>query len=327
MHTMRRRGVLAAALIPLFGVTGLRAQAPKDAYPSKPILLVVPFSAGSATDQLARAIGQVVTEATKVPVVVENKAGAAGVLAVQSVARSAPDGHTLLVGGTTTHSANPFLFKQLPYDPARDFTPITMLGQGWQVLVVSPQLPVQTVGDLIKFAAARPGALNYASGSSGSRIGSEAFLQMTGLKMTHIPFKGNPLAIAEVIAGRVEMMVVDTGTALPHIRSGKVRALGVTNTARSPLLPDVPPIGDTVRGYDVSNYFGLWGPAGLSDDLAARINAIFVNAAKSDAARQAFYAVSGTAVRTSTPQDLGAYQQSDAQTYGKIIRAAGIVAE
>ncbi|WP_164704924.1 tripartite tricarboxylate transporter substrate binding protein [Cupriavidus necator] len=259
------------------------------------------------------------------PIVVENKAGAAGILAVQSVTTAAPDGYSLLVGGTTTHSANPFLFKHLPYDPVRDLTPITMLGQGWQVLVVTPTLPVRTLAELIKYAAARPGALNYASGSSGSRIGSEAFLQKTGLKMTHVAFKGNPLAITEVMAGRTEMMVLDTGTAIPFIRNGKIRALGVTNTTRSPLLPAVPSISETVPGYDVSNYFGLWGPAGLAPDLTRRIATLFGDAARSDKAKEAFYATSGTAVRTSTPQELAEYQRREARMYSSIIQAAGIV--
>lgn len=325
MKFIGRRAVIAALAAAPFAT--LRAQPVASKYRAKPIRLMVPFSAGSATDQLARALSQAITEATHQPVVVENKAGAAGILAVQSVATATADGYTLLVGGTTTHTANPFLYKQLPYDPQKDFTPITMLGLGWQSLVVDPKLPVNSVADLIKYAAARPGQLNYASGSSGSRVGSEAFLQMTGLTMTHLPFKGNPLAIGEVIAGRVQMMVVDIGTALPFIRSGKVRVLGVTNAQRSPVLPEVPSIGDTVKGYDISNWFGLFGPAGLSADLTAQIGEIFARAAASKTARDAFYSPSGTAVKTSTPQEMVAYQAREASTWGRIIRAAGIVAE
>lgn len=323
--SIRRRIVIAALMAaPLATVW---AQTSTSGFPTRPIKLIVPFSAGSATDQLARAVGQAVSEASHQPVVVENKAGAAGLLAVQSVAAAPPDGYTLLLGGTTTHTANPFLFKKLPYDPVKSFTPITMLGLGWQVLVVDPKLPVQSVAELVKYAADRPGKLNYASGSSGSRVGSEAFLQMTDLKMTHVPFKGNPLAITEVMAGRVQMMVVDTGTAIPLIRSGKVRVLAVTNPQRSPLLPEVPSIGDTVKGYDISNWFGLWGPAGMPADLVVRINELFASAAKSSTAREGFYAPSGTAVRTSTPQEMVAYQTREAGTWGRIIRAAGIEPE
>jgi tripartite-type tricarboxylate transporter receptor subunit TctC len=323
MSIQRRTVIAALAAVPM---VSLRAQT-TTTYPSKPIRLIVPFSAGSATDQLARTVGQAVSESARQPVVVENKAGAAGILAVQSVAAATADGYTLLVGGTTTHTANPFLYKQLPYDPVKDFTPVTMLGQGWQLLVVDPSLPVKSVADLIKFATARPGRLNYASGSSGSRVGSEAFLQMTGLTMTHVPFRGNPLAIAEVIAGRIQMMVVDTGTAIPFIRSGQVRVLGVTNAQRSPLLADVPSIGETVKGYDISNWFGLWGPAGLSTELTTKINELFTRAAKSAKARDGFYAPSGTAVRTSTPQEMIAYQAREVGTWGRIIKAAGIVPE
>jgi tripartite-type tricarboxylate transporter receptor subunit TctC len=323
--SFRRRTFLAA----MAAASAVAAQAQGSAadYPSRPIKLLVPFSAGSATDQLARAVGQAVSEATRQPVVVENKAGAAGLLAVQSVATAPPDGYTLLVGGTTTHVANPSLFKNLPYDPHKSFTPITMLGTGWQVLVVDPKLPIQSVSDLIKYATAKPGELNYASGSSGSRVGSEAFLQKTGLQMTHVPFKGNPQAIAEVISGRVQMMVVDTGTAIPLIRAGKVRVLAVTNTQRSPLLPDVPSIGDTVKGYDISNWFGLWAPAAVSPDLAKRINDIFSAAAKSSTARDAFYTPSGTAVKVTTAKELVEYQTRDAAVWDRIIKAAGIEPE
>lgn len=323
--SIRRRAIVAA--LAAASISAAHAQAPAPSFPSRPIRLLVPFSAGSATDQLARALGQAVSEATRQPVVVENKAGAAGLLAVQSVASAPPDGYTLLVGGTTTHVANPFLFKSLPYDPQKSFTPITMLGTGWQVLIVNPKLPINSVADLIKYATEKPGELNYASGSSGSRVGSEAFLQKTGLKMTHVPFKGNPQAIAEVIAGRVEMMVVDTGTAIPLIRAGKVRVLAVTNTQRSPLLPDVPSIGDTVKGYDISNWFGLWAPAGTPPELARRINEIFSAAAKSPTARGAFYTPSGTAVKVTSAQELLDYQTKDAAVWGQIIRAAGIEPE
>ncbi len=322
----RRAMLLSGPALALAG-TSVQVMAAAAQFPSKPIKILVPFSAGSATDQLARALATVVAEATRSPVVVENKAGAAGILAVQSVATAQPDGYTLLVGGTTTHSANPFLYKQLPYDPLKDFSPITMLGTGWQTLVVHPELPIKSVADLIKYATARPGQLNYASGSSGSRVGSEAFLQLTGLKMTHVPFRGNPLAIVEVMSGRIEMMVVDTGTALPFIRDGRVRVLGVTNARRFPALPDVPSIGETVPGYDVSHWFGLWGPARMEPELVGRINALFSAAAKSPAARDAFYASSGTAVRTSTPAEMAAYQEREMQAYGRIIRAAGILPE
>lgn len=316
---------MAALLTGSFPVA--QAQNVSLGFPIRPIKLIVPFSAGSATDQLARALAHAVGESTHQPVVVENKTGAAGLLAVQSVVAAPADGYTLLVGGTTTHTANPFLFRQLPYDPVKSFTPITVLGLGWQVLIVDPNLPVLSVSDLIQYVAARPGKLNYASGSSGSRVGSEAFLQMTGLKMTHVPFKGNPLAITEVMAGRIQMMVVDTGTAMPLIRSGKVRVLAVTNPQRSPLLPDVPSMGDFVKGYAISNWFGLWGPAGMSAELTSRVSEIFSVAARTASARDGFYAPSGTAVMTTSPKEMAAYQAREAETWGRIIRAAGIEPE
>lgn len=327
---MKRRNLLVVvtAAASIFSGSAVRAQeTDASRYPTKPIRLLIPFSAGSGTDQLARAIGQSLTEQTKIPIVVENRAGAAGMLAVKSVATAAPDGYTLLVGGTTTHSANEFLYKKLPYDPVKDFTPVATLGLGWQVLIVHPDVPAKSVGELVKYAASNPGKLNFASGSSGSRVGSEAFLQMTGLSMTHVPYKGNPLAIADLIAGRTQMMVVDTGTAIPFIRSGHVRALGITNTTRSPLLPDVAPIADTVKGYDVTHWFGVWAPAGLPSALTKRLNELLTQAVRSPVAAASFYTPSGTLPFTSTPEEMAAYQASETAKYGKIIRGAGIEPE
>jgi tripartite-type tricarboxylate transporter receptor subunit TctC len=327
---MQRRGLLLAATAAASGLGSqllMARESNADRYPTKPIRLLVPFSAGSGTDQLARAIGQALAEETKVSVIVENRAGAAGMLAVQGVATAAPDGYTLLIGGTTTHAANEFLYKRLPYDPVRDFTPITTLGRGWQVLIVNPNVPAKTVAEFIKYARANPGKLNFCSGSSGSRVGSEAFLQMTGLTMTHVPYKGNPLAITDLIAGQTQMMVVDTGTAIPFIRSGQVRALGVTNAAPSPLLPEIPSVGETVKGYDITNWFGAWGPAGLPPAVTARLNDFLIRAANSPSAAATFYKPSGTEPFTSTPAEMVAFQASERAKYGKIIRAAGIEPE
>ncbi|WP_028605820.1 Bug family tripartite tricarboxylate transporter substrate binding protein [Ottowia thiooxydans] len=325
---MKRRHFFPATAAMYLSATTLQAQ-PASArnFPEKPIRLLVPFSAGSGTDQLARAIAQAITAEIKVPVLVENRAGAAGMLAVQSVATSPNDGYTLLIGGTTTHAANEFLYKKLPYDPVKDFSPITTLGQGWQVLIVNKDLPVKTVAELIEYAGKNPGKLNFASGSSGSRVGSEAFLQKANLKMTHIPYKGNPLAIADLMAGQTQMMVVDTGTAIPFINDARVRALAVTNAQRSPLLPDVPPIADTFPGYNVTHWFGVWGPANLPADIKQRLNELFARAAKSASADAAFYKPSGTASSTSSPEEMARFQASEAKKYGEIIRGAGIQPE
>ncbi|MDB5829520.1 MAG: tripartite tricarboxylate transporter substrate binding protein [Variovorax sp.] len=325
---MKRRDLFVAVAASCLLAPALHAQSPgAPAFPSKPIRLLVPFSAGSGTDQLARAMAHAITTDINIPVVVEDRAGAAGMLAVQGVATAPNDGYTLLIGGTTTHAANEFLYKKLPYDPVKDFTPITILGRGWQALIVNNDVPAKTVAELIAYAREHPGKLNFASGSSGSRVGSEAFLQMAKVKMTHVPYKGNPLAIADLIAGRTQMMVVDTGTAIPFIQSGKVRVLAVTNLERSPLLPDVPPIADTLPGYNVTHWFGVWGPANLPVDVKRRLNEIFVHAAKSASAAAAFYTSSGTASFTSTPEEMVLFQASETKKYGEIIRGAGIEPE
>lgn len=311
--------------IVVLGACGVTAQGQGTDFPDKPIKLVVPFSAGSGTDQLARALGQAAAEISGQTVVVENKAGGAGVIAAKTVISSAPDGYTLFMGGTTTHAANVHLYRDLGYDPEKDFVPITALGRGWQVLVANADLPVSNVPELISYITSRDGQANFASGSSGSRVAGEAFKQMAGLDMVNVPYKGNPLAITDVISGRVEMMVADTGTVLPHVHSGRVKALGVTNTNRSPLLPDIPPLNEAgVPGYDVSNFFALYAPAGVPGDVIEKLNALFVQAAQSDTARKGFYEVSGTEVFTTSSEELRAYQQEETKKYGEIIKAAGI---
>lgn len=314
-----------AFLIAMLGLTGSFAQGQGSNFPERPIRLVVPFSAGSGTDQLARALGQAAAEISGQTVVIENKAGGAGVIAAKAVVASPPDGYTLFMGGTTTHAANVHLYRELGYDPERDFAPVTALGRGWQVLVANADLPVSNVPELIEYINAQDGKANFASGSSGSRVAGEAFKQMAGLDMVHIPFKGNPLAITDVISGRIEMMVADTGTVIPHVRSGRVKALGVTNANRSPLLPDVLPLGEAgVPGYNVSNFFGLYAPAGVPVDVIDKLNKLFVQAANSDTARKGFYEVSGTEVFTTTPEELRKYQQDETEKYGAIIKGAGI---
>ncbi|MBP0629178.1 MULTISPECIES: tripartite tricarboxylate transporter substrate binding protein [unclassified Cupriavidus] len=296
-------------------------------FPDKPIRFVVPFAAGSATDQLARAIGQAITVDSKVTVVVDNKPGANGFIAASDVAKAAPDGYTVLISTNTTHAANEHLFRKLPYDPVKDYAPVTALGRGGQIMVVNPQVPAKTVGEFIALAKKQPGKLSFGSGSSSSRIAGELFQQMAHVELLHVPYKSNPLAITDLLGNQIQMMITDTATGLPQVKSGKLRALGVSGKARSPLAPDVPTIDEAgVKGYEMSYWFAAYAPAGTPQPVVTRLNALMVKAARSDTAAS-FYQSTGTEVFTSTPAELAKFQAQESGKWGRIIKAANIQPE
>ncbi|SOZ17605.1 conserved hypothetical protein, UPF0065 [Cupriavidus taiwanensis] len=296
-------------------------------FPDKPIRFVVPFAAGSATDQLARAIGQAITVDSKVTVVVDNKPGANGFIAASDVAKAAPDGYTVLISTNTTHAANEHLFKKLPYDPVKDYTPITALGRGGQIMVVNPQVPAKTVGEFIALARQQPGKLSFGSGSSSSRIAGELFQQMAQVQLLHVPYKSNPLAITDLLGNQIQMMITDTATGLPQVKSGKLRALGVSGKARSPLAPEVPTIDEAgVKGYEMSYWFAAYAPAGTPQPVVAKLNAMMVKAARSESAA-GFYKSTGTEIFTSTPAELAKFQSQESGKWGRIIKAANIQPE
>lgn len=313
-------GIAAAALALLAG--SARAE-----FPDKPIRFVVPFAAGSATDQLARAIGQAITVDAKVTVVVDNKPGANGFIAASDVAKASPDGYTVLITTNTTHAANEHLFKKLPYDPVKDYVPVTALGRGGQIMVVNPQLPVNSVGDFIALAKKEPGKLSFGSGSSSSRIAGELFQQMAHVQLLHVPYKSNPLAITDLLGNQIQMMITDTATGLPQVKSGKLKALGVSGKTRSPLAPNVPTIDEAgVKGYEMSYWFAAYAPAKTPQPLVDKLNAMLVKAARSDTAAK-FYQSTGTDVFTSTPAELAKFQSQESAKWGRIIKAANIQPE
>lgn len=296
-------------------------------YPSKPITFVVPFAAGSATDQLARALGQAVTTATKQAVVVENKGGASGMIAAQQVARSAADGYTVLITTNTTHAANQHLYKKLPYDAVKDFAPVAGLGKGGQVLVVRADAPYRNVGDLLAAAKKQPGKLSFGSGSSSSRVAGEMLKQLAGVDLMHVPYKSNPLAITDLLGGQIDLMITDTSTGVPQVKSGKLRALGYSTTQRSPQLPEVPTLEEAgVKGYDMGYWFAAYAPAGTPEAVVARLNRLLSDAVHSAGAKS-FFEMSGSEGWTATPQELAAFQAGETQKWGQVIKAAGIQPE
>jgi tripartite-type tricarboxylate transporter receptor subunit TctC len=316
---------LLAALAAALAAPAALAQA--GTYPAKPVTFVVPFAAGSATDQLARALGQSITEQTKQTVIVDNKAGASGMMAAQAVAKTPADGYTVLVTTNTTHAANEHLYRKLPYDPVKDFAPVTGLGKGGQVLVVRADAPYKSVADIVAKAKAQPGKLSFASGSSSSRVAGEMFKQLSHTDILHVPYKSNPNAITDLLGGQVDMMITDTATGLPQVKAGKLRALGYSTQKRSPLLPGVPTIDEAgVKGYDMGYWFAAYVPAGTPQPVVARLRELLVNATKSAAAKQ-FYETAGAEAWTTTPEELAKFQQAETQKWGKVIKAAGIEPE
>ena len=305
---------------------GLAAPAAAQ-YPDKPITFVVPFAAGSATDQLARALGQEVTKITKQPVVVDDKPGASGFIGAEIVKKAPPDGYTVFITTNTTHAANQHLYKKIPYDPVADYVPVTGLGKGGQIMIVAPSVQAKTVGEFIALAKAQPGKVSFGSGSSSSRVAGELFQQMAGVDLLHVPYKSNPLAINDLLGGQIQMMITDMATGLPQVKGGKVRALGVTAPKRIALAPEIPTIDEAgVKGYEMGYWFAAWVPAKTPPAVVKRLNELLVAATKSASAKS-FYESTGTDPAVSTPGELAKFQTSESQKWGRIVKAAGITPE
>ena len=314
---------LAAAV----AAAALSLAAHAQSFPAKTVTFVLPFAAGSATDQLARSLGPQVGAETKQTVVIDNKPGASGFIAAQQVAKAAPDGYTVLITTNTTHAANEHLFKQLPYDPVKDYAPVTLLGKGGQVMIVNLKVPANSVKEFIALAKKDPGKYTFGSGSSSSRIAGELFQQMAGVQLTHVPYKSNPQAVTDLLGGQIDMMITDNATGLPQVKGGKVRALGMSSLKRSPLAPDVPTIDEAgVKGYEMSYWFAAYVPAKTPPAVIARLHDLLVAATQGAAAKQ-FYESTGTEAVTSSPQDLAKFQGEESKKWGRIIKAANIQPE
>lgn len=303
------------------------AQAWAQGFPDRPITFIVPFAAGSATDQLARAIGQAVTLESKQSVVIDNRPGANAFIGAQAAKAAKADGYTVFITTNTTQSANEHLFKKLPYDPVKDFEPVSALGRGGQIMVVNPSLPVNSVADFIKLAKSQPGKLSFGSGSSSSRTAGELFKQMTGTYIVNIPYRSNPPAVTDLIGGQIDMMITDMATGLPQVKAGKLKALGVSTRKRSPLAPEVPTIDEAgVKGYEMTYWFAAYVPAGTPAPIISRLNELLVKAAHSSTAAN-FYQSTGTEIFTSTSDELRKFQAAESIKWGRIIKSAGIEPE
>jgi tripartite-type tricarboxylate transporter receptor subunit TctC len=312
--------VAAPALI--FGLASSAAFA-QSAYPTRNITLVLPFAAGSGTDTTTRLISRELGLALGVSMIIDNKAGANGSIAASYVARSAPDGYTLFVTTNTTHSANPFLLKNMSYDPIKDFTPIARTGDLPFMLVINPEIPANSVAELIALAKKDPGKLSYASGSSSAIVSGATFARLAGIDLLHVPYKSSPPALTDVIAGRVSMMFVDVPTGLPHVNGKALKALAVTTKQRSALLPELPTMDDTVKGFDVTSWQGYLGPANMPKEIVARLNAEIRKIVerpdiKSQLAERGMEAFSGT------PESFDAFLKEQLVVWEKLVTDAGI---
>jgi tripartite-type tricarboxylate transporter receptor subunit TctC len=312
---------LAAAAPLIFTLAATAsAQAP---YPSRNITLVLLFAAGSGTDTTTRIISKELGTALGVGMIIDNKAGANGSIAANYVARQAPDGYTLFVTTNTTHSANPYLLKTMSYDPVKDFTPIARTGDLPFMLVINPEIPANSVAELIALAKKEPGKYSYASGSSSAIVSGATFARLAGIDLLHVPYKSSPPALTDVIAGRVSMMFVDVLTGLPHVNGKALKALAVTTKQPSALLPQLPTMDATVKGFDITSWQGYLGPANMPKEMVTKLNAeIRKIVERPDIKSQ--LAERGMEAFSSTPEGFDAFLKGQLVLWEKLIADAGI---
>src|SRR5262245_3731192 len=321
------KGVFALFLAVL--VTTHSANLGAQAYPARPVRIVVPLVPGGNLDIVARAVGQRLGEGLGQQVIVENRPGASSLVGTQYVAKAAADGYTLLAMANT-FTAVPAVIANPGYDPVRDFAGVTMTCKVAQVLVINPSLPVRSVKELVALAKARPGELSYASSGSGStgHFAAELFNQKTGLKMLHVPYKGNAQAIVDIIAGQVMMMYDQVSTSAPLVKAGKLRALAVTSSTRSSLFPDLPTISEAgVKGYEAITFNGLLAPAGTPRDALARLQTEVAKAIAAPALRNTFLERGVELTASGSPEEFSSYIRSEVAANATLARNAGIVAQ
>jgi tripartite-type tricarboxylate transporter receptor subunit TctC len=314
------RGIALAGLLATLA-SGAWAQA----YPTKPIRLVVPFPPGGATDILARAVAQKLTDKWGQPVVVDNRPGAGGNIGSELVAKAAPDGYTLEMGTVGTHAINASLYAKMPYDHVKDFAPVILVAGVPNVLEVNPSLPVNTVQELIAYAKANPGKLNFASSGNGTSIhlAGELFKVMAGVQMTHIPYKGSGPALQDLIGGQVQLMFDNLPPSLPQIKAGKLRALAVTSSTRSPALPDTPTIAESgLPGYEASSWFGVLAPAGTPPAIIAKLNAEIAAWLATPEAKEKMVAL-GANIGGGSPEDFAKHIAAETAKWQKVVKESG----
>lgn len=313
----------AAALGSVLLATGpVAAQA---AFPSKPITIIVPFSAGGTTDILARIVGQALSGELGQPVIIDNRAGAGGNIGGQVAAKAAADGHTLFMGTVGTHAINASLYKKMPFDPIKDFAPLTRVANVPNLLVANPAQPYKSVAELIAYAKANPGKVNFGSSGNGTSIhlSGELFKSMAKVDMQHVPYKGSAPAVTDLLGNQIGIMFDNMPSAIQHVRSGKLRPLAVTTAKRSPELPNVPTIAEAgVPGYEATSWFGLFAPAGTPPAVISKLNTAIVKVlGQADVKKK--ISEQGAEVYSETPEQFAAFIQKEAVKWGKVVRDSG----
>ena len=323
----RRRAALhlaaAAALLPWSALAGAQGS-----WPERTVKIVVPFSAGGTTDVVARALAQNLTEAWGHSVVVENRTGAGGNIGADAVAKSPPDGYTILMASGSIFTVNPHMYKNLPFDPVKDFIAVTNVASGPQLLVVHPSVPAKSVAELIALAKAKPGTINFGSAGFGSQVhmAGEHFVDAAGIQATHIPYKGESAALADLAAGSIQFMVANIAAAAPFVSNGRIRALGVTSTTRSKLLPDVPTIAESgLPGFENSGWFGFMLPAGTPKAIVEKIHHDTVKALN-DTHMKARLQVAGMAAVGDDPAHFSKAIAEESKRWAVVVKNRGLKA-
>ena len=320
--------VVAAAFVLMTSAPAV-AQGGQGAYPVKPIRMIVPFSPGGTSDTLARILGQKLTQAWGQQVVVDFRPGASGIIGTEIAMRAPADGYTLMHANMSQFAINPSLYARLPYQALRDFAPLGLVATAPQLMVVNPALPSKSVKELIELARARPGTLNFGSGGAGTLayVGGEMFKAATGVDMVHVSYKGTILALTDLLGGQVQLLFSDMPIALPHAKTGKLRALAVTGAQRTPLVPDMPTVAESgVPGFALVNWWGILAPRGVPGGIAAQLAAEIARAHALPDLRER-YASLGVEATSSTPGQFARYIESEQARFAHLLQAAGVKAQ
>jgi tripartite-type tricarboxylate transporter receptor subunit TctC len=310
----------------LFSAACLAQPAATGAYPTRPIRVIVPLAPGGGTDTVARLLSGKLSEGLGQQLVVDNRGGSGGVIGTELAAKANADGYTILMGSITTNAVNPAIYKKLPYNHLRDFAAISMVGTVPNALVVHPSVPAKTMKDFLAYAKANPGKINFGSAGLGSapHLSMELIKSMAGINMVHVPYKGAGAAVTDVLGGQLQALCSSLAGLLPHIKSGRVRAIGVTTSKRNPQLPEVPTIAESgVPGYEVTIWYALYVPTGTPKSVIARLNAETVKALNSADLKERL-TLQGLDVAASTPEELTAFTQSETVKWAKVVKAAGV---
>ncbi|MEJ7930677.1 tripartite tricarboxylate transporter substrate binding protein [Ramlibacter sp. AN1015] len=325
MRPVSRRLALAAAALCLSPLASSLALAQQAAYPSKPIKAIVPFAAGSATDQIGRAFAQKMSEVLGQPIVIENRAGVNGMLGADAVAKAAPDGYTILIGTNSTNAALKSLMKKLPYDQDTAFAPLGYMGSVPLIVAVNNDVPAKNLKELVDLAKSKPKGVTFASASTSQLVSTEMLANMAGIEMVNVPYKSGPAAMTDLIGGQVNMFTADFAVMLPQVKGGKVRGLAVTSAKRSPAIPELPTVNEALgmKDYELIAYFAMFAPAGTPPEAIAKLNQA-INAAANSKDIQEKFANIGFAVDPGTPAQLAERSRKETEKWAKAIKAAGI---